>query len=154
MSCSLRSKLFFLAKLSRRTRAETLARQTKCRVFEIAVMQSMTSMYMSRLAETSHTGRFDHARLPLWSGGLETLYTIFFFLQLLSWGAWVVHAIKCVKRKKIVHVSSQTLFPLSLSVFGPALDLSVERSCAKYKLFCSLETASYLFFFSYPVNTS
>ena len=50
----------------------------KCRMFEIAVMQSMTSMYMSRLAETSHTGRFDHARLPLWSGGLETLYTIFF----------------------------------------------------------------------------
>ena len=81
MSCSLRSKLFFFwlsSKLSRRTRAETLARQTKCRVFEIAVMQSMTSMYMSRLAETSHTGRFDHARLPLWSGGLETLYTIFF----------------------------------------------------------------------------
>ena len=135
MSCSLRSKRFFFllsSKLSRRTRAETLARQAKCRVFEIAVMQSMTSMSMSRLAETSHTGRFDHARLPLWSGGLETLYTIFFFLQLLSWGAWVVHAIKCVKRKKIVHVSSQTLFPVSLSVFGFALDLSCDRSCVPY----------------------
>ena len=70
MSCSLRSKRFFFFfllsfKLSRRTLAETLARQANCRVFEIAVMQSMTSMSMSRLAEASHTGRFDHARLPL-----------------------------------------------------------------------------------------
>ena len=67
---------------------------------------------------------------------------------------------KVVKRKKIVHVSSQTLFPVSLSVFGPAVDLSLDRSCVrslpaqKYKLFCSLETAAFLFFFSYPVNTS
>ena len=81
----------------------------------------------------------------------------FVFLQIVSRGAWTVHAIKCVKRKKIVHFSCQSLNFSFKTRPRPFADRSFVRffACAKVQAFLQykkLHLSST--FFYHPVNTS
>ena len=82
---------------------------------------------------------------------------IFVFLQFPSRSTRTVHAIKCVKRKKIVHVSCQSVNFSFQTCSRPFAD----RSCVRflpaqmYRLFCSLKNCIFPSpFFYHPVNTS
>ena len=83
----------------------------------------------------------------------DCILCIFVFLQFLSRGTRTVHAIKCVKRKKIVHVSCQSLKFSFQTRSRPFADHSCERFFAQAFLQYKKLHLSFTFFY-HPVNTS
>ena len=106
-----------------------------------------------RYNETSLERTILQGPWPFVISRFHCILCIFVFLQFLSRGTRTVHAIKCVKRKKIVHVSCQSLKFSFQTRSRPFADHSCVRFFAQAFLQSKKLHLSFIFF-CHAVDTS